>query len=517
MKEFSLLLNGKDLDTGKYEYFPYTDKAILDFRKTRKIVRELKEGKTPEETNNYIYAKYNIGNEDTNRLAIESAYRASKTFRNFPLSIRKKIFLDMYKLLLRNKEEFINLLIVEGHPRKLAEWEFEGMEVGGRPETIEFFGDQLRKEVGRTDEEILYWARKPDGVACLNPPGNAAASNSYLASYVFLVGNTLIVKPPLRMPLSCIFLWKEIVNKALVQNNAPAGTLNIILGNSQKIMDEWLSSPYINDIIYFGDSKKGLEIGSKIFQVGKKPVLELSGNDLLLAWKDADLEGASNSLLEGFLGSTQICMVPKVAVIHQDIYEVFVNKFLEKVKKLKISLPTALGTVLSPVARIPEFFDFLNDALDKGASLIYGGERVNHRDEPDSNGTYIRPTLIHVEDYDKALQMKCLKEEIFFPLIPLIKISGNDGEIFEKMIALANSHEYGLRASLWISSAKYLRKFAKQLDNSGLLRINVRHVGFSLFLSSHGGTKKSGGPFGEMNYIWQKTSHLQGITRRINK
>lgn len=85
------------------------------------------------------------------------------------------------------------------------------------------------------------------------------------------------------------------------------------------------------------------------------------------------------------------------------------------------------------------------------------------------------------------------------------------------MAYLVNNHGYGLRVSLWVSLAKYLRKFAKELDNCGLLRINSRHVGFSYYLSTHGGTRKSGGPFGEMNYFWQKTSHLQGITRTIEQ
>ena len=80
------------------------------------------------------------------------------------------------------------------------------------------------------------------------------------------------------------------------------------------------------------------------------------------------------------------------------------------------------------------------------------------------------------------------------------------------MTDIVNNHQYGLRLSLWMSSVKYLRKFIKQLGNSGLLRVNSRHVGFSYYLSTHGGVGKTGGPFGEMNYIWQKTSHLQGVS-----
>lgn len=520
MQKFSLLVDGQDLDTGVYEYFPYTDKKISDFENTFRISTRLKLGKIPEdseEANKYIFAKYCIGRDDTNKLAIESAHTAYKEFHKFSLSARKKIFLDMYKLLLEKKEEFIRLLVIEGHPRKLAEWEFEGMEKGGRPETIDFFCRQLRKEIGRHDDEVLYWIRKPDGVVCASPPGNAAASNSYLISYAFLSGNTLVIKPPLKDPLSTIFLWKKVVNEALILNNAPAGTLNIISGNSKIIMDEWISNPRVNDIVYFGDSKKGIEIGARIFQAEKKPILELSGNDFLMVWKDADMDKASDSLLDCFLGSTQICMVPKIALIHQDVYDEFSLKFLDKVKSLKVSLPSDPQTLLSPVAKIQEFFAFLNDAVGKGAELIYGGQRLNYLGQEDEKGIFVRPALLRINDPDEALEMQCLKEEIFFPLLPLIKISGEDESAFEKMVYFVNAHAYGLRVSLWISSVKYLRKFVKELDNSGFLRINCRHVGFSLYLSSHGGTEKSGGPFGEMNYIWQKTSHLQGVARSITK
>ena len=506
------MVNGKDLDTGIYEYFPYADKAITDFRETRRIIKGLKEGTISESGQDHIYAKFCVANEDTNRRAIESSRSAFEKFRKFSLAARKKILLDMHKLLLKKKEEFINLLIIEGHPRKLAEWEFEGMNIGSSPKTIEFYCRQLQKEIGKCDGEVMYLVRKPDGVVCLNPPGNAAASNSYNGILVFLTGNTIIVRPPSHTPLSTIFLWKEIVNEALVRNNAPSGTLNIILGNSQAVMNEWLESPYVNDIIHFGDSKRGIPIGTKIYESGKKPILELSGNDFLAVWKDADIDKATDSLLDCFLGSTQICMVPKIALVHANIYDAFIKKMQKKAGDLKIGLPSDPETILSPVARMLEFTEFLKDAEKNGGELICGGQRINHFGEEGKGGMYIRPALLRLDYNDKIKDLKILKEEIFFPLLPIIKISGDDERISERMEGLINSHAFGLRVSLWITSPRFLRKFAKQLDNCGLLRINVRHVGFSTYLSTHGGTKKSGGPFGEMNYFWQKTSHLQGIT-----
>ncbi|MEA3488939.1 MAG: aldehyde dehydrogenase family protein [Candidatus Omnitrophota bacterium] len=515
MKKFTLLIDGKDLDTGDYRYFPNIDKIIIDPKKARRAIYSKKESSYKDKKHDHIYGKYCLSKDEDNIKAIDAAQEAFTKFKKISLLSKRKMFHDMYELLIKKKEEFIKILIAEGHPRKLAEWEFEGMRMGSSHETIDFYFSQIRKEIGRNGSEIVYWARKPDGVVCLNPPRNAASSNSYNAILALITGNTLIIKPPLKTPISTIFLWKEIIWEAIKKNGAPNGSVNIVLGNSQKILETWLSSPKVNDIIYFGNSSKGLGVGDKIFLARKKPILELSGNDLFLVWKDADIEGATNSLLDCFLGSTQICMVPKIAIIHETIYETFLDVFKRKIKSLTFGLPSDNDTIFSPVAKIKEFYEFLNDALEKGAKLLYGGERVNYLGLMDNNGSYIQPTLVEIEDSSNFENMKCFKDEIFFPLLPLVKITGNDDDIFEKIVNIVNNHEYGLRTSLWISSFKYLRMFAKNLDNTGLLRINTRHIGFSRYLSTHGGTKKSGGPFGEMNYFWQKTSHLQGVARMV--
>ena len=129
----------------------------------------------------------------------------------------------------------LNLFVIEGHPRKLCEWEFSGMEKAYRPESLDFLKDELWTEVGRGKNETMYLARKPDGVVCVSPPKNAPCSNSLTAGFTLLAGDTLIVKPPLRTPLSTIFLWKEIVWKAAKDNGAPDGTINIVIGNSRKL------------------------------------------------------------------------------------------------------------------------------------------------------------------------------------------------------------------------------------------------------------------------------------------
>lgn len=511
--DFTLLVDEEEIDSGVYEYYPYTNKMVLDPFGTLRKIKQLQNGEIPADYKDYIYARYCVGNSYLNQKAIESAYIASKSFADLSISVRKKIMEDIHELLLVHREQLIQIFVAEGHPRKLAEWEFLGMETAYRQATLNFYAQETWKEMVRGGKESIYIVRKPDGIVCVNPPRNAPTSNSLLAAFAYLAGNVLIVKPPLKTPLSTIYLWKNVVWEALKRNNAPHGSLNITLGNSNQIMEEWLTSPYVNDIIFFGDSEKGLEIGARCWANDKKAILELSGNDMLLVWEDADIDNAASALLDGFLGSTQICMVPKKALVHEKIYDAFLDNFIEKVSKLKIGPPSDPETYLSPVMKIKEFNSFLDDAKEKGAEVVYGGTRVNHNDIPDNRGAYIRPTVLSINNLTNAKKMKCIIEENFFPMIPIVKIPGKTNEdIFQNMIDMVNNNKYGLRCSVWVKSNDYINNFVHKINNSGLLRINSKHVGFSFYISTHGGTGRSGGPYGEMNYIWQRTSHLQGIS-----
>lgn len=518
---YTLLINGEELDTHRYEYFVFREKLITDYRHTVPILKQLKAGKLPDNYRQYIFGRYCVGNKETNRAALEAAYAASKEFKLFPLSRRVQIAMDLHARLIANKEKLIELMVIEGHPRRLAEWEFSGMEQAYQKPSLDFYCRNLTKKIPSPRGETLYWQRKPDGVVCVSPPRNAPCSSSLIAGFALLAGNALVIKPPLRCPISTLFLWKEVVHEALKAHGAPPGTLNVVVGNSDDILEEWLSSEYVDDILFIGESKTGLSVGVRAFQNGKKPILELSGNDMMFIWKDADLDGAVQSLLDGFLGSTQICMVPKKAFVHEDIYEEFERRFVAGTRRLKLGLPSDPEVSLSPVLKISEFYEFLEDALSNGAELLCGGTRVNHHGIPSERGQFITPAAIRVKETATAQRMRCIREENFFPLIPLIRVSAvtssrnrstRDMAIFRQMMAAANGNDYGLRVSAWVRSKFYSKKFIEQVQNSGLLRINCRHVGFSPLLATHGGTRKSGGPFGELNYVWQKTSHLQGIS-----
>lgn len=517
LKTFFAYVNDEDIDTKKYEFFPYADKIITDYKKTREYLLQFKRGQSPVGAETYIYAQYAVADESLNKLAIESAHKAFRDFKNFPISSRRRILDDIRDLLVKEKQNLIDLMVIEGHPRKLAEWEYSGMLVAISQESLDYFEKEMLQTVGRIGTESIMYVRRPNGVVCVSPPRNAS-SVAFMACLALLAGNTLVVKPPLQMPISSVYMWRNIFGRVLKANNAPKGTVNIVVGNSRLFMQEWLANPQVSCIFFFGDSNNGLEMGNQIFANGKKPLLELSGNDFLVVWKDAPLEQATDALLDAFMGSTQICMVPKKALIHEDIYPQFMKLFLEKVKKLKVGLPSDPETILAPVGKITEYYEHLQDALQKGAELLIGGYRLNYKGERDEEGVYISPSVLDVP-LKHASTMKCIVEENFFPLLPVIKITApgvssreKDAEIFQKMMGVLEQNQYGLRISVWVREPLYLRKFIEDVHYSGLLRLNSRHINFSPYLSTNGGIGKSGGPYGEMNHVWHKTSHLQGIS-----
>src|SRR2546421_8181127 len=177
------------------------------------------------------------------------------------------------------------------------------------------------------------------GVVCKTPPQNAAGSNSALGVGAIVAGNALVVKAPRSTPLSVMFLYREIVLPLLERHGAPPGTLNVISGDTKQILRQWLASPHVDDVMFFGDSTVGMKIGADCAAAGKKAILELSGNDGIVVWDDADLETAAAAMCECFYGSSQICMVPKYAIAHPDVADELMGRLLARGADIRPGFP----------------------------------------------------------------------------------------------------------------------------------------------------------------------------------
>ena len=510
MRSYSLYIDDEDVEGRGWTYVVRASALLRDTSSAFNLKRALEVGKADEITDDVIGRCARGGLEDNER-AMQAARRASRIFRSFPQEVRSQIVIDFNTTLAERAEELIDILMAEGHPRRLAQWEVSGMLRGCDEPTVRWYETQLRSSF-LCDGRVLELVRKPDGVVCVNPPQNAAGSNSALGVLALLAGNALVVKAPRSSPLSVMFVFREVLAPILRRHGAPAGTLNLISGHTTAILNDWIRSPLVNDILFFGDSTIGLDFGRRCIAAGKKPILELAGNDGFVVWRDADLNAAARALEESFYGSSQICMVPKYAIVHPEVAERFIELFLERVAALRPGYPEDPETLLSPVLKTDRFFDFLAEAQGRGGEVLCGGRRVDVDGATSATGRFVEPTVIRVDGLERANGLSCVREETFFPLLPVIVPEASvDEALLDGVIDFLDANEYGLRNSVWTRDDQVAQRFATDLMNGGLLKVNDSHIGFVSYLSTHGGTGKTGGPFGELNYVGLRTTHLQGI------
>ena len=510
MRSYPLYIDGQDVDGHRWTYVVRASALLRDAHAAIRLKRALELGRSDDLTEDVV-GRVAVSSPEDNERALRAARRATRAFSAMPQKIRSEMIVEFNETLADRAGELVEILMAEGHPRKLAQWELSGMLRGCDAATIEWYETQLRHTF-ESDGRQLELVRKPDGVVCVNPPQNAAGSNAGLAVLALLAGNTVVMKAPRATPLSVMFVFRDIMAPILERHGAPPGTLNLISGSGPGILRSWVSSPLVDDIMFFGDSEAGLKLGEECFGNGKKAILELAGNDGFVVWRDADLAAAARALEECFYGSSQICMVPKYAVVHPDVADSFFELFLKRVALLRPGYPEDPQTLLSPVLKADRFFDFLAEARGNGGEVLCGGTRVDVDGVPSNTGAFLEPTVIRVDGFKRADTLSCVREETFFPMLPVVVPEpAPDDQLLEDMIDFLNGNEYGLRNSVWTGDERIAHQFAERVSNGGMLKINDSHIGFISYLSTHGGTGRTGGPYGELNYVGLRTTHLQGI------
>src|SRR4051794_428840 len=359
MRSYGSYIAGSDVSSDHWVYTIRASEFLADLMSNLVLKRELEGGaRDGAEAHPAVAARCALTAEHHLEQALVSAKEAAPRWAAFPVDTRMRLAERMHEEVLRRHDEFVDVLVAEGHPRRLAQWEIAGVLQGTSPETLQLWRRQLREE-HQIGPRRLVLVRKPDGVVVLSPPQNAAASNSGLGVPALVAGNSLVVKAPRSSPYGVMFVWREIVAPILDELGAPPGTLSVVCGSSKDIVEKWLDSPLVDDIFFFGGSERGIQIGLDAVARGKKPILELAGNDGCVVWKDADLDRAAEALTESFFGSGQICMVPKYAIAHPDIADKLLTRVASLAAKIRPGYPEDPDVLLSPVLRSDDYFTYL--------------------------------------------------------------------------------------------------------------------------------------------------------------
>ncbi|MDT0262141.1 aldehyde dehydrogenase family protein [Jatrophihabitans lederbergiae] len=494
--------------------YTVTARALLeDVFTAVKLKRTLEQDPHSDARNHpYVVGRCAVAGTDQIDSSIEAAAAATPVWAAAPLAARLRLGELFRERLIGHREEFLDVLVAEAHPRKLAEWEFSCLMQVFSPESCSWYADQMYTEFEHGPRRLIV-RRQADGVVCFNPPQNAPAPSAALSVLALMAGNAVVVRAPRSIPLSTMYVLRELVVPLLQQLEAPPGVLNIICGQPKQILDRWIEHPDVNDIFYIGGSEEGLSLQERCVANGKKPILELAGNDGLVVWHDANLELAAEAITECFFGSGQICMVPKYVIAHPAIAHQLIVEVVAQIARIKPGYPDDPDVLLSPVRRSEKFFAQLHQAIAQGAHLITGGRRVEVDGSPSDTGVFLEPTVLRVDGMVGARELDVVAHETFYPMVPIVVAEpGPDDVLLDLMIEFINANSYGLRNSLWTGSDEVVDHFVRNVGNAGLLKVNDSHIGFLPYLPTHGGTGLTGGAFGEANYPILKTSHLQGVS-----
>lgn len=447
-------------------------------------------------------------------LALEAAASAAPEWASVPLTDRLEVGRRIAVELERHSAQLVDLLVAEGQPVTLARSLIATVaEVTLGEESLRWCADQFYSTDRWGDHQRIL-RRVPDGVVCINPPQNSAMANALFGITAMIAGNSVVVRAPRGVPLAVMYAMRRVVAPVLDEAGAPAGTLNALCG--PPMMNTWLSSPHVDSIVFIGGSDKGLALERQCLAAGKKPILELAGNDCSIIWKDADIDAAVSSAAEFFTQSGQICNLPNQLVVHPSIAEEFILELVEAVKRIRPGFPDQPDVVLTPVLQSDTYFEYIRDGLDRGAKLLYGGRRLGTDAEADATGLFLEPALLRIDGLEVAADCAAVHNETFIPLLPIIVPTTSEGAdsddlVFSAISSFVQKNRYGLRNSLWANDDRIVDRFIADMTDCGQLKINSPHSGFVPKLPTHGGTGHTGGAFGEANYLMLRTTRLQGI------
>ncbi|MEV6908146.1 aldehyde dehydrogenase family protein [Amycolatopsis sp. NPDC051071] len=507
-------IGGEDVEhpEGRYVH-TVTARAVLeDTFGALALKRDLDTGRAdPRSAGPSVVGACALADDAMAHRAVEAAARAAPDWARVPLRDRVAVGVRIGERLREKRDDLVDLLVAEGQPRALAgptldEYWYADFSA----ETLNWCAGQMESS-RHTDNRHATVRRVPDGVVCVNPPQNASTPNALFGVTALIAGNAVVVRAPRGVPLATTHTLREVVVPVLEEAGAPPGVLNILCGPPMTGL--WLDSPHVDDIVYVGGSAKGFDFERAAVTAGKKPILELAGNDCCVVWRDADLDSAVASITENFRQSGQICNIPNQVVAHPAIADELLDRLTDVAARTKPGYPDDPDTVLTPVLMAEAHFADIADAVGKGARLLHGGRRLEVDGKPSDTGLFVEPAVLRVDGLRTARETRAVREETFSPLVPVVvpEPGDNDDAMLDDVLRFVGENAYGLRNSFWARDERVVRKIAAEVTNCGVVNINDSHSAFRPFLPTHGGTGLTGGTFGEANYLMLRTTRLQGV------
>jgi aminomuconate-semialdehyde/2-hydroxymuconate-6-semialdehyde dehydrogenase len=330
---------------------------------------------------------------------------------------------------------------------------------------LRFFAEAITQWPGESHVDaraINITLRQPLGVVgCISPWNLPLYLFTWKIAPALAAGNTVVAKPSEITPFTAFRL-----SELAIECGLPAGVLNIVHGLGPKVGQAIVEHPKIKAVSFTGSTRTGASIAEAAAKQFKKVSLEMGGKNPAIVFADADLNDANLDTIvrSGFSNQGEICLCGSRLLVERSIYDDFKQRYLEKVKALRVGDPIDASSDLGALVSKPHFDKvtaYIARAKQEGGKVLIGGETVK-LDGRCADGWFVAPTVIEGLPQDCATN----REEIFGPMVTLIPFDSED-----EAVAVANGTDYGLAASLWTRDLARAHRMTARID-FGIVWVN---------------------------------------------
>jgi len=423
----------------------------------------------------------NVADCDANdtKKAIDVANQAFQLWKTTSCRERSSLLKDLYEGMMSNQKDLATIMAIEsGKPIS------EGMmEVKFAASFFEWYAG----EAMRMNGEVLPNAepnnrriviKQPVGVCGLITPWNFPIGMiTRKLGPALAAGCTAVLKPSEETPLTALAFGKIAEEVGM-----PAGLLNIVTAsreNTDQVGGALCDSDVIRKITFTGSTRVGKLLYERSAQNVKRLSMELGGNAPFIVFNSADAKlAAQKAVMSRFRNTGQTCVCAERVFVQDEIYDEFLEELKKCVAELQLGDPLDASTTQSAVINqraLDSIQDKVTDAKEKGASIAVGGNLAESK-----GSLYYEPTIIT----DCKIDMKVFKEEIFGPVIPLIKFQSESVGVL-----MANAHSTGLAGYIMSRDMAQVWRVSEALE-VGMVGVNDQAI--SCDIIPFGGVKESG-------------------------
>ncbi|SIP95923.1 succinate semialdehyde dehydrogenase [Paracoccus thiocyanatus] len=378
--------------------------------------------------------------------------------------------------LLRERADAIAAIMTREQGKPLAEARGETMAAA---DTIDWFAEEGRRAYGQI---IPARAAGVTQMAIKLPVGPVAAFTPWnfpinqvvrKLSGALAAGCSIIVKAPEETPASPAELIRAFADAGL-----PAGVANLVFGVPAEISEYLIAHPVIRKISFTGSTPVGKHLAALAGQHMKRATMELGGHAPVIVCEDADIARAAQIMAGSKLRNAgQVCVSPTRFLVQGPAFEPFLDDFSAALAKARTGNGFDRDVQMGPLAndrRVAALQSLVADAVEQGARLVTGGERIGN------SGNFFAPTVLA----DVPLSARIMHEEPFGPVAVVNRFATLDEAIVE-----ANRLPFGLASYAFTRSAQAMQRLGLEID-AGMTTIN--HLGLALPEVPFGGVRESG-------------------------